>query len=97
MNRQKGTLISAAVMCPGAEGAARQSWRTWPSSPAARSSPPERGLSLADAKKSMLGRAASVQITKSRTLIIGGKGKQEAIEKRCEAIRNELKTPAFRL
>ena len=54
---------------------------------------PERGLSLADAKKSMLGRAASVQITKSRTLIIGGKGKQEAIEKRCEAIRNELKNP----
>ena len=27
------------------------------------------------------------------TLIIGGKGKQEAIEKRCEAIRNELKNP----
>ena len=54
---------------------------------------PERGLSLSDARKSMLGRAASVQITKNRTLIIGGKGKPEAIEKRCEAIRNELKTP----
>ena len=93
MNRQKGTLISAAVMCPGAEERRKAELEDMAILTGGEVISPERGLSLADAKKSMLGRAASVQITKSRTLIIGGKGKQEAIEKRCEAIRNELKTP----
>ena len=93
MNRQKGTLISAAVMCPGAEERRKAELEDMAILTGGEVISPERGLSLADAKKSMLGRAASVQITKSRTLIIGGKGKQEAIEKRCEAIRNELKNP----
>ncbi len=95
MNRQKGTLISAAVMCPGAEGAPqgragghghphRRRRGHLPPSAVCRWPMPRRACSAAP---------ASVQITKSRTLIIGGKGKQEAIEKRCEAIRNELKTP----
>ena len=93
LNRQKGTLISAAVMCPGAEERRKAELEDMAILTGGEVISPERGLSLADAKKSMLGRAASVQITKSRTLIIGGKGKQEAIEKRCEAIRNELKNP----
>ena len=93
MNRQKGTLISAAVMCPGAEERRKAELEDMAILTGGEVISPERGLSLSDAKKSMLGRAASVQITKSRTLIIGGKGKQDAIEKRCEAIRNELKTP----
>lgn len=93
MNRQKGTLISAAVMCPGAEERRKAELEDMAILTGGEVISPERGLSLADAKKSMLGRAASVQITKSRTLIIGGKGKQEAIDKRCEAIRNELKNP----
>lgn len=93
MNRQKGTLISAAVMCPGAEERRKAELEDMAILTGGEVISPERGLSLSDARKSMLGRAASVQITKSRTLIIGGKGKQEAIEKRCEAIRNELKNP----
>ena len=93
MNRQKGTLISAAVMCPGAEERRKAELEDMAILTGGEVISPERGLSLSDARKSMLGRAASVQITKNRTLIIGGKGKPEAIEKRCEAIRNELKTP----
>ena len=93
MNRQKGTLISAAVVCPGAEERRKAELEDMAILTGGEVISPERGLSLSDARKSMLGRAASVQITKNRTLIIGGKGKPEAIEKRCEAIRNELKTP----
>ena len=53
---------------------------------------PDRGLTLADARKSMLGRAASVQITKDRTTILGGKGKPEAIEQRCDQLRAQIET-----
>ena len=93
MNRQRGTLISAAVVAPGAEERRKAELEDMAILTGGEVITPDRGLTLADAKKSMLGRAASVQITKDRTLIIGGKGKQEAIDQRCEAIRNELKRP----
>ena len=39
-----------------------------------------------------IGRAASVQITKDRTTILGGKGKPEAIEQRCDQLRAQIET-----
>lgn len=53
----------------------------------------DRGLTLADARKSMLGRAARVEITKDRTTIIGGKGKAEDIEDRCRQLRADIERP----
>lgn len=93
MNCQRGTLHSVAVVAPGAEDRRRAELEDMAILTGGEVITPDRGLTMADARKSMLGRAASVQITKDRTLIIGGKGKAEAIEARCEAIRNELTRP----
>ncbi len=93
MNRQRGILHSVAVVAPGAEDRRKAELEDMAILTGGEVITPDRGLTMADARKSMLGRAASVQITKDRTLIIGGKGKAEAIEARCEAIRNELTRP----
>lgn len=92
-NREKGVLESVAVVAPGAEERRRAELEDMAILTGGEVISPDRGLSLADARKSMLGRAADVQITKDRTLIIGGKGKADAIEARCEAIRAELSRP----
>ena len=92
-NREKGVLESVAVVAPGAEERRRAELEDLAILTGGEVITPNRGLALADARKSMLGRAADVQITKSRTLIIGGKGKADAIEARCEAIRAELSRP----
>ena len=86
-------MTALAVVAPGAEERRKAELEDMAILTGGEVITPDRGLQLSDAKKSMLGRAASVQITKDRTLIIGGKGKADAIETRCEAIRNELKSP----
>lgn len=89
-NRQRGTLESVAVQCPGAEERRKAELEDLAVLTGGEVISPERGLSLADARKSMLGRAQDVQISQKRTLIVGGKGKAEAIEARCKAIQKQL-------
>ncbi len=92
-NRERGVLTSVAVTAPGAEERRKAELEDMAILTGGEVITPDRGLALTDARKSMLGRAQDVQITKDRTLIIGGKGKADAVEARCEAIRAELAKP----
>lgn len=94
-NRQRGTLESVAVQCPGAEERRKAELEDLAVLTGGEVISPDRGLSLADVHKSMLGRAQDVQITQKRTLIVGGKGKADAIEARCKAIQKQLKQKAL--
>ena len=49
-----------------------------------------QGLRLKDATKAMLGRAESAIITKDSCVVVGGKGKQEAVDARKASIRAQL-------
>lgn len=89
-NRARGTLVNAAVQCPGAEERRKAELEDLAIFTGGEVISPERGLNLADATKEMLGRAEQVQISKSRTLIVGGKGNSEAIQMRCAAIQAQL-------
>ena len=53
----------------------------------------EKGVPLSLVRKPMLGRAQRVQVTKERTIIIGGKGKQQAISARVNAINAQALKP----
>ncbi|MEK9166510.1 MAG: chaperonin GroEL, partial [Patescibacteria group bacterium] len=48
------------------------------------------GIKLEKAELSMLGHARRVSATKDRTIIVGGKGKKEEIEKRVKQIRAQI-------
>lgn len=89
-NRRRGTLISVAVKAPGLGERRKTELEDLAILTGGEVVTPDRGLTLSDARKSMLGRAASVQITKDRTTVIGGKGKPEAVEQRCIQLRGEL-------
>ena len=75
MNRRRGTLTSVAVKAPALGDRRKAELEDLAILTGGEVITPDRGLTLADARKSMLGRAASVQITKDRTTILGGKGK----------------------
>lgn len=49
-----------------------------------------QGLRLRDVTKAMLGRAESAIITKDSCVVVGGKGKQEAVDARKASIRAQL-------
>ncbi len=90
MNRRRGTLTSVAVKAPSLGDRRKQELEDIAILTGGEVITPDRGLALSDARKSMLGRAASVQITKDRTIIVGGKGKKEAVEQRCAQLRGQL-------
>ena len=92
MNRRRGTLTSVAVKAPALGDRRKAELEDLAILTGGEVITPDRGLTLADARKSMLGRAASVQITKDRTTILGGKGTPEAIEQRCDQLRAQIET-----
>lgn len=93
VNRSRGTLISVAVKAPALGDRRKTELEDLAILTGGEVISPDRGLSLSDARKSMLGRAASVRITKDTTTVVGGKGKAEAIEQRCNQIRADLELP----
>ena len=92
-NRSRGTLISVAVQAPALGDRRKTELEDLAILTGGEVITPDRGLTLSDACKSMLGRAASVRITKDTTTVIGGKGKPEAIEQRCDQIRADIERP----
>ncbi len=88
-NRRRGSLRSVAVKAPSYGDRRGPELEDLAILTGGEVITPDHGLALSDARKSMLGRAASVQISKDRTVVIGGKGKAEAIEQRCNQLRAE--------
>ena len=93
LNRSRGVLNCVAVKAPGLGDRRKTELQDVAVLTGGEVLTADRGLTLKDARKSMLGRAETVQISKDRTLIIGGKGKKEAIEERCNQIRHDLELP----
>lgn len=89
-NNARGKLRTVAVKAPGlgerrkneAEDLAVLTGGTFISE--------SQGLRLKDATKAMLGRAESAIVTKDSTVVIGGKGKQPAIDERKAYLRQQL-------
>ena len=93
-NRKRGTLNSVSVKAPGLGDRRKTELEDLAILTGGEAITPDRGLTLSDASKSMLGRAAKVTITKDRTTVIGGKGKAEDVERRCAQLRAEIeRTP----
>ncbi|NHM14619.1 chaperonin GroEL [Xiamenia xianingshaonis] len=92
LNRRKGTLKTVGVQAPGLMDGDRRKTETEDVAILTGGTyfTPDKGLSLKDARKDLLGRADTVMITKDRCVIIGGKGKPEAIEARCAQIRAQI-------
>lgn len=88
-NRRKGTLTTVCVQTPGFKDGDRRKTETEDLAILTGGTyfSPEKGLSIKNASKALLGRANTAIITKDYTLIIGGKGKKEAIEARCASLR----------
>lgn len=93
LNRSRGVLNSVAVKAPGLGDRRKTELEDVAILTGGEVIASDRGLSLKDARKSMLGRAERVEITKDRTVIIGGKGKKEAIEARCAQLRADIERP----
>lgn len=92
MNRRKGTIKSVCVQTPGFKDGDRRKTETEDLAILTGGTffTAEKGLSIKDASKALLGRANTAIITKDRTVIIGGKGKKEAIEARCNSLRQQI-------
>ncbi len=97
VNRLRGTLNVVCVKAPALVTAARKCCRILPSSPAARSSASELGLTLKDATVDMLGRARQVKVTKENTIIVDGAGDKQAIADRVAQIRSQIEHDHQRL
>lgn len=93
LNRSRGTLNSVAVKAPALGDRRKTELEDLAILTGGEVITPDRGLTIADVRKSMLGRAASVQITKDTTTVIGGKGKADAIKERCDQIRADIERP----
>ncbi len=93
MNRRRGVLKCAAVQAPAFGDRRKTETEDIAILTGGEMITPDRGLALSDANKTMLGRAETVQISKDRTVIIGGKGKPEDIEQRCKQLRADIQEP----
>ncbi len=93
LNRSRGVLNTVAVVAPGLGERRKTELEDVAIMTGGEVITKDCGLSLKDARKSMLGRAERVEITKYRTTIIGGKGKQEDIDARCAQLRADSLLP----
>ena len=93
LNRSRGVLNAVAVKAPGLGDRRKTELEDVAILTGGEVISSDRGLSLKDARKSMLGRAERVEITKDRTVIIGGKGKKDAIDLRCAQLRADIEQP----
>jgi chaperonin GroEL len=79
VNKIRGTFNSVAVKAPASVSAARRCCRTWPSSPAVRSSP-KRSASSSRTPPRPAGQARKVVITKDNTTIVEGAGSADDVK-----------------
>lgn len=90
VNRLRGTLKVAAVKSPGFGDRRKAMMLDIAALTGATLVSEEMGISLKDAQTDILGAAEQITITKENTLIMNGKGSEEAVQARIKQIDNEI-------
>jgi chaperonin GroEL len=93
LNAQHGTFRAAAIRASGiGDHRKKESLRDICAATGATLISDETGKALKDVTPELLGNARKVTVGRETTLIVGGSGKQEEIDKRIGAIKAELET-----
>jgi len=90
MNTVRGTMKVAAVKAPRYGEERRRILRDLCASIGATMITREDGLQLKDVKLGHFGQSKSLSISKGWTTIVGGKGKQDEIDKQIETLKTEI-------
>ncbi|MCL6611624.1 MAG: chaperonin GroEL [Peptococcaceae bacterium] len=90
LNKLRGTLKCAAVKAPGFGDRRKAMLQDIAVLTGGTVVSEEVGLKLENAAIDMCGRASRVRIKKEETIIVGGQGKQEEIDKRVAAIKVQI-------
>lgn len=90
MNAMRGTMKVAAVKAPRYGEERRNIMKDLAISVGATFVSTESGMKIGDVKLKDFGRAKKIEIAKSQTTIVGGKGEMSEIDARIEAIKAEL-------
>ncbi len=92
LNRLRGVLNVVAVKAPGFGDRRKDMLRDIAILTGGEVISEELGIELKDVTFNMLGRARLVKVDKDNTVIVGGAGDKEAIEKRANQIRAQIET-----
>ena len=90
VNKLRGTLNIAAVKAPGFGDRRKEMLRDIAAVTGGQVVSEDLGHKLENVGMDMLGRAARIRITKDETTIVDGKGEQQEIDARVNAIKAEL-------
>jgi len=90
MNAQRGTLKVAAVKAPRYGEERREILKDLCFATGATFISRDAGLSLKDVKLTHLGSCKTIEVEKSFTTIVGGKGDSEAVEERIDSIKEQI-------
>jgi chaperonin GroEL len=90
LNKLRGVLNVLAVKAPGFGDRKKEMLKDIATVTGGQVISEELGLKLENATLDMLGQADKVIADKDKTIIVGGKGSEEEIQKRAEMIRTEL-------
>ena len=92
LNRLRGVLNVVAVKAPGFGDRRKDMLRDIAILTGGEVISEELGIELKDVTFNLLGRARLVKVDKDNTVIVGGAGDKEAIEKRANQIRAQIET-----
>lgn len=90
INNVRGNMRVCAVKCPSFGSNRKHILQDIAILTGATVVSEEFGIALKDAKPSMLGSAGKIRVGKSSTTIIDGRGKEDDIKARCDAIRSQM-------
>ncbi len=91
VNKLQGRLLSVAISAPGFGDDKLEQLQDIACFTGAKFVSEDTGIKVEDAKLEDLGRAKKIIITKDETIIIGGAGKKQEIDKRAGYIKSQLK------
>lgn len=90
VNKQQGMIKCAAIKAPSFGSMKREILEDIAAVTGGVVISPETGFSLEKLEIKHFGSAEHITITKDRTTIIGGKGSQELLDARCDALRTQI-------
>ncbi len=90
LNKLRGVLNALAVKAPGFGDRRKEMLEDIAAVTGGQVISEDKGMKLESVELKMLGRARRVVATKENTIVVGGKGKKEDIEKRAQQLRNEI-------
>ena len=90
VNNMRGTIKTVAVKAPGFGDRRKAMMEDIAALTGGQVISDELGLKLEDTKLDQLGQCGRVEVTKDNTIIVDGKGTEEAIQSRITTIKNQI-------